>query len=247
MSPARKAIARTLTVAGLCAAAVLLVTPTLASVFQRLGRGDGNEEWLRRLPGRLLYDAVVEVNGVAASVAALALDDQDAALLRQRLRQAAENLGNVVGRSAGDGAARTDSVSGDRRRMLLALTPPRGEAMLLAVDRPNAGIPSAAAAGRAMPAGFPVFPGAQALCYMSNRSSGSTLATTQTTASPQAVLAFYDLELSRGGWTTAWPGANRGAAGVLLSRRGRSVCCVFAQPDPRGAGSRIAVLTRGME
>ena len=230
----------------LLAAAALTVTSTQASVFQRLGRGDGNDDWLRRLPGRLLYTAVVEVNGAAASVAALALDGDAAAPLRQRLRQAAESLGRVVEHCAGDGVARTDSVSGDRRRMLLALTPPGGAAMLLAVDQPTGEIPAGAPA-RAAPEGLPVFPGAQPLCYMSNRSSGSTLATAQTTAAPAAVLAFYVMELGRGGWTTAWPGTDRGAAGLLLYRRGRSVCCVFAQSDSRGSGSRIAVLTRGME
>ncbi len=232
--------------AALFAAALLAVAPVTASVFQRLGRGDGTEDWLRRLPGRLLYSAVVEVNGAAASVAALALDGAAAVALRQHLRQTAESLGRVVEHYAGDGVERTDTVSGDRRRMLLALTPPGGSAMLLAVDQPAAEIP-AGAPPRAAPAGIPVFPGAQSLCYMSNRSSGSTLATAQTTASPSAVLAFYAVELDRAGWAPAGPGAGGGAAGVLLSRRGRLLCCVFAQMDPQGSGSRIAVLTRGTE
>ena len=120
--------------AALFAAALLAVAPVTASVFQRLGRGDGTEDWLRRLPGRLLYSAVVEVNGAAASVAALALDGAAAVALRQHLRQTAESLGRVVEHYAGDGVERTDTVSGDRRRMLLALTPPGGSAMLLAVD-----------------------------------------------------------------------------------------------------------------
>ncbi|MEI7436248.1 MAG: hypothetical protein WCL16_05530 [bacterium] len=230
----------------LCVAALLTITAAQASVFQRLGRSGASDEWLRGLPGRLLYSAVVEVNGVVASVAALAMDDADAALLRQHLRQSSEAIGRVTGSSAGDGVARTDSLSGDRRRMLLTFTPPGGAAVLLAVDQPAAEIPAGAPAG-AVPVGFPLFPGARPLCYMSNRSSGSTLATAQTTASPAAILAFYEMELSRSGWTAASPGDNRGAAGVLLYRRGRELRCVFAQPDASGSGSRIAVLTRGTE
>ena len=194
--------------------------------------------------GKIIYQAEVNVNGGRGEL---------------RVVDASRDLDGTVEllrRSAGSDA-RLDSllhfqgmalglVSG-RGRVLRAVAlsiPPADRCVLFLLEQSE----SDARLSAKPPAGHlltdvPAYAGSTPLSYLRNDDTHTAVETSSAgSASPEAVLDFYDSAMPLDGWTPAFPRSRSAAGNTAVFLKGRDICVIMAQPAGAPGESRITVL-----
>ncbi len=221
---------RHVAIAWVAAALLLAAFAGQARVFQRLD-GRGATLFRADVIGRLIYEAVMQINGGEAAVTVAACDGSVAAL-----RGPLAAGGNMTHYTAGDGIGVGRLQGGGRVASLVALTPGREDrSVVVAVEQSDAAHEQSRDPARAEGStGIAGLPGSVLTFTLRNGDTRTALETRRTAVAPSAAVAYYDTTLRRNGWTNLLP-KSAGDGGMMLYVKESDVCCVRVGPaDARG-------------
>jgi hypothetical protein len=227
----------------IAAAAVLLAgaLAARATVYQNVGSVFERARFAAEAAGKVLYRAVMQINGGRANVTVVNAKDGVESLGRQMLAAG----GNAEAGFKGDAGFGMGFVKGYGQTLrMLALDPARrGEALVVAVEQSDreAADSRSGRIAHDIP-DVPDFPGGTVTCMMRNTDTRTSFETVRAPGSAGAVEAFYAGALARSGWKPVFPAGSPGGTGVQVLGRGADICLVRIKGTESVGESEVTLL-----
>lgn len=220
------------------AACVLVGLAVQATVYQVGGRV-GADLFNPSTFGRCIYKAVMLINGGKADVNVVACDPGVEDVRAAFVKDERDGTGRYYrGESLGLGMARRDGTTVG----VVTLRPEaRSQALMVAVSQTDGErLVSKSSEGRHLIESVPVPSGARVHSSLRNLDTRTEFEAVSVRMSPDAVRAYYDAGMARGGWSRVFPASRDG--GVQVYVKGTSVCCVGIGPADLDGDTAVTLL-----
>lgn len=212
-----------------------------AKVFQVVGSVFDRARFAAEAAGKVVYRAVLQINGGKADVTVVSAKDDVEALGRQILAAGANGEAGFKGDAAlGLGFVRG---WGQTLRMLAFRPGLRDEALVIAVEQSDreAAESSSGRIVHAIP-DVPEYPGGTVKSVMRNADTRTSFETLRASDSAGTVEAYYAGAMARNGWTPVFAGKSPGGTGVQVLGRGADICLVWVRGTASFGESDVILL-----